>query len=77
MDTEEIISRCPELVLVDELAHTNVQGSKKRYEYVLEILDASAIFMFFLHLGLDLFTPFLQRTGLRFQYTNEGKGTDI
>ncbi|NEW08319.1 histidine kinase [Paenibacillus sp. SYP-B3998] len=42
MDTEEIIRRCPEVVLVDELAHTNVPGSKlkKRYEDVLEILDA-------------------------------------
>ncbi|SDX96629.1 histidine kinase [Paenibacillus sp. CF384] len=42
MDTEEIIRRCPEVVLVDELAHTNVPGSKykKRYEDVLDILDA-------------------------------------
>lgn len=42
MDTEEIIRRCPEVVLVDELAHNNVPGSKnkKRYEDVLEILDA-------------------------------------
>ncbi|WP_433747239.1 histidine kinase [Paenibacillus amylolyticus] len=42
MDTEAIIRRNPELVLVDELAHTNVPGSKnrKRYEDVLEILDA-------------------------------------
>lgn len=42
MDTEAIIRSCPEVVLVDELAHTNVPGSKnkKRYEDVLEILDA-------------------------------------
>src|SRR5471030_2366113 len=42
MDVEAIIDRKPELVLVDELAHTNVPGSKnkKRYEDVLEILDA-------------------------------------
>jgi len=42
MDTEEIIRQAPEIVLVDELAHTNVPGSKykKRYEDVLEILDA-------------------------------------
>lgn len=42
MDVEAIIQRKPELVLVDELAHTNVPGSKnkKRYEDVLEILDA-------------------------------------
>jgi len=32
----------PQVVLVDELAHTNVEGSKhkKRYEDVLELLDA-------------------------------------
>ncbi|WP_028549904.1 histidine kinase [Paenibacillus sp. UNC451MF] len=42
MDTEEIIRLAPEIVLVDELAHTNVPGSrnKKRYEDVIEILDA-------------------------------------
>jgi two-component system, OmpR family, sensor histidine kinase KdpD len=42
MDTEAIIRSCPEVVLIDELAHTNVPGSKnkKRYEDVLEILDA-------------------------------------
>ncbi|SFR27622.1 Osmosensitive K+ channel His kinase sensor domain-containing protein [Paenibacillus sp. cl130] len=42
MDTGAIIRRNPELVLVDELAHTNVPGSKnkKRYEDVLEILNA-------------------------------------
>ncbi|QHW31363.1 histidine kinase [Paenibacillus rhizovicinus] len=42
MDTDAIIQGCPEVVLVDELAHTNVPGSKnkKRYEDVLELLDA-------------------------------------
>ena len=42
MDVETIIRRRPEIVLVDELAHTNVPGSKnqKRYEDVLEILEA-------------------------------------
>ncbi|TNJ59632.1 histidine kinase [Paenibacillus hemerocallicola] len=42
MDTDEIIRRNPEVVLVDELAHTNVPGSKykKRYEDVLDILAA-------------------------------------
>ncbi len=41
MDTETIISLHPTTVLVDELAHTNVPGSKhkKRYEDVLEILE--------------------------------------
>ncbi|SDE33217.1 two-component system, OmpR family, sensor histidine kinase KdpD [Paenibacillus sp. UNCCL117] len=42
MDTEAIIRRNPEVALIDELAHTNVPGSKykKRYEDVLEILAA-------------------------------------
>lgn len=42
MDVDAIIARKPNTVLVDELAHTNVPGSKnrKRYEDVLELLDA-------------------------------------
>jgi len=42
MDVDAIIARHPNTVLVDELAHTNVPGSKnkKRYEDVLEILEA-------------------------------------
>jgi two-component system sensor histidine kinase KdpD len=42
MDVEAIIRRRPQVAVVDELAHTNVPGSKhlKRYEDVLEILDA-------------------------------------
>ncbi|MCD1261242.1 universal stress protein [Paenibacillus athensensis] len=42
MDTETIVSKHPEVVLVDELAHTNVPGSRhsKRYEDVLELLEA-------------------------------------
>ena len=41
MNTEAIITRNPSVVLVDELAHTNVPGSrhKKRYEDVQEILE--------------------------------------
>ncbi len=42
MDVDAIIERRPEIVIVDELAHTNVPGSKnkKRYEDVNELLDA-------------------------------------
>ena len=42
MDVDAIIARHPHFVVVDELAHTNVPGSKnrKRYEDVLELLDA-------------------------------------
>lgn len=42
MDAEAIIAHAPQVVLIDELAHTNVEGSKhrKRYEDVMAILDA-------------------------------------
>jgi two-component system, OmpR family, sensor histidine kinase KdpD len=42
MDTEAIIARQPQVALVDELAHTNVPGSKhiKRYQDVEELLEA-------------------------------------
>ncbi len=42
MDLDAIIARHPTIVIVDELAHTNVPGSKneKRYQDVHEILDA-------------------------------------
>jgi two-component system, OmpR family, sensor histidine kinase KdpD len=41
MDLDAIIARKPQLVLVDELAHTNAPGSRhaKRYQDVQEILD--------------------------------------
>ena len=43
MDLDAVLERHPEVVLIDELAHTNVPGSgrhEKRWEDVLEILDA-------------------------------------
>ena len=42
MDVDAILARHPNTVVVDELAHTNVPGSKnrKRYEDVLELLAA-------------------------------------
>lgn len=48
MDTQAIIERSPSLVLVDELAHTNVPGSptEKRYQDVELILNA----------GIDVFS---------------------
>jgi len=41
MDLDAIIARKPQIVLVDELAHTNAPGSRhlKRYQDVQEILD--------------------------------------
>ncbi len=48
MDTDAILERQPQLVLVDELAHTNVPGSEreKRYQDVEVILAA----------GIDVFS---------------------
>ena len=48
MDVDAILQRHAHTVIVDELAHTNVPGSKnrKRYEDVLELLDA----------GIDVWT---------------------
>jgi two-component system sensor histidine kinase KdpD len=50
MDTEAILAQHPQVVLVDELAHTNAPGSKhaKRYQDVEELLDA----------GIDVITTF-------------------
>jgi two-component system sensor histidine kinase KdpD len=48
MDVDEVIKRRPQIVLVDEFAHTNAPGSRhpKRYQDVEEILDA----------GIDVYT---------------------
>lgn len=48
MDLDAILVRRPQLVLVDELAHTNVPGSRheKRYQDVIEILES----------GIDVYT---------------------
>jgi two-component system sensor histidine kinase KdpD len=42
MDVDAILKRKPEVVLIDELAHTNIEGSvhAKRYQDVLQILEA-------------------------------------
>jgi len=42
MDVDAILARRPEVVLIDELAHTNIEGSihGKRFQDVLQILEA-------------------------------------
>ena len=42
MDVQAVINLHPEIVIVDELAHTNIEGSinEKRWQDVMEILDA-------------------------------------
>lgn len=48
LDLDAILQRKPDIVIVDELPHTNTQGMRheKRYQDVLEILNA----------GIDVFT---------------------
>ncbi|PWB68886.1 two-component sensor histidine kinase, partial [candidate division GN15 bacterium] len=48
MDLDALLKRKPQLALVDELAHTNVPGSRhpKRWQDVVELLDA----------GIDVYT---------------------
>ncbi len=42
MDVDAILARAPRVALIDELAHTNIEGSRntKRYEDVFLLLDA-------------------------------------
>src|SRR3954463_4222134 len=42
LDVQAVINLHPEIVVIDELAHTNIEGSKneKRWQDVIEILDA-------------------------------------
>lgn len=48
LDLDALLSRKPKLALIDELAHTNIPGSRhpKRWQDVLEVLDA----------GIDVYT---------------------
>ncbi len=48
MDIDAVLTRRPQLVVVDELPHTNVPGSRhtKRYQDVVELLDT----------GIDVYT---------------------
>ncbi|MBI0509247.1 two-component system sensor histidine kinase KdbD, partial [Dickeya dianthicola] len=47
-DLDAALARCPALILIDELAHSNIRGSRhpKRWQDVQELLDA----------GIDVFT---------------------
>jgi len=42
LDVQAVINLHPEIVIIDELAHSNIEGSKneKRWQDVMEILDA-------------------------------------
>ncbi len=73
MDVDAILARKPKVVLVDELAHTNVEGSKhhKRYEDVYEILDAGIDVLSTMNIQhLESVTPTVQGiTGIQVRET--------
>jgi len=50
MDLDGVLQRRPQIVLVDELAHTNIQGARHQYRYldVEELLES----------GIDVYTTF-------------------
>jgi two-component system, OmpR family, sensor histidine kinase KdpD len=73
MDVEAIIARKPQVVLVDELAHTNIEGSKhpKRYQDVMDILDAKIDVLSTMNVQhIESLTPTIERiTGVHMRET--------
>jgi two-component system, OmpR family, sensor histidine kinase KdpD len=73
MDVDAILARKPQVVLVDELAHTNIDGSKhkKRYEDVLELLEAKIDVLSTMNIQhLESMTPMVQNiTGIQVRET--------
>jgi two-component system sensor histidine kinase KdpD len=73
MDVDAILARKPQVVLVDELAHTNVEGSKhrKRYEDIYELLDAGMDVLSTMNIQhLESVTPTVQNiTGIQVRET--------
>ena len=73
MDVDAIVARRPHVVLVDELAHTNIEGSKhaKRYQDVIELLDAKIDVLYTMNVQhIESLTPLVQRiTGVMIRET--------
>src|SRR2546422_4167550 len=73
MDVDAILARKPQVALVDELAHTNIEGSKhrKRYEDVFELLDAGIDVLSTMNIQhLESITPMVQSiTGIHVRET--------
>jgi two-component system, OmpR family, sensor histidine kinase KdpD len=64
MDVDAVLARKPSVVLVDELAHTNIEGSRnpKRYQDVLELLDTKVDVLSTMNVQhLESVTPLVQR----------------
>jgi two-component system, OmpR family, sensor histidine kinase KdpD len=73
MDVDAILARNPSVVLVDELAHTNIEGSKhpKRYQDVIELLDAKINVVSTMNVQhIESLTPMVERiTGVHVRET--------
>ncbi len=73
MDLDGILQRKPQVVLVDELAHTNVEGSRhrKRYEDVLALVEAKIDVLSTLNIQhLESMNPTIQSiTGIQVRET--------
>ncbi len=73
MDVDAILARRPAIVLVDELAHTNIEGSKhaKRYQDVIELLDANIDVLSTMNVQhIEGLTPMVERiTGVHVRET--------
>ena len=70
LDLDAVLSRRPQLAIVDELAHTNVPGARhpKRWQDVAELLDA----------GIDVFTTLnVQHVQSRADTVRQVTGADI
>lgn len=73
MDVDAILVRKPAVAIVDELAHTNIEGSKhrKRYEDVYQLLDAGIDVLSTMNIQhLESITPTVQGiTGIQVRET--------
>jgi len=73
MDVDGVLGRKPQVALVDELAHTNVEGSRnrKRYEDVFELLDRGIDVLSTMNIQhLESITPTIQNiTGITVRET--------
>ena len=73
MDIDALLVRKPKVALIDELAHTNIEGSehRKRYEDVLELLDAGIDVLSTMNIQhLESVTPTVQGvTGIQVRET--------
>jgi two-component system sensor histidine kinase KdpD len=70
LDLDAVLSRRPQLAIVDELAHTNVPGARhpKRWQDVAELLDA----------GIDVFTTLnVQHVESRADTVRQVTGSEI